>query len=440
MSDELDPLPRETGLPLLGALPGLALRQLEFLEDAFRKHGGIFEIDLALTKLVIVADPRLAEDVLVRNARQYDKSGDFWDSLREGLGQGLPVSSGELWRRQRRLMTPEFRQQRLDDFLPTILQTVGEKLEMLSGDDGPIDIEAWTHHVIATVTVRVLLGSTLALARVDRLAPSMATLLDHALRGIITRKLPEWMPRPGRKHFLKARRAVDDDVMSIIAECRESPGEGHDLLRLLIAATDEDGSMSDQQLRDEIVAMFIGGYETTGSTLAWTLWLLAEHPRILAELQAELDENPESFDSPLLDACMREGLRLYPPGPLIPRVAVDDTKIGKYAIKAGSHVMVAPWLIHRDAAEWEHPLSFDPGRFFSTKSGRHRLAWCPFGAGQRTCIGKELAMMELRCSLATILRRFSIQPVEGRQPKVRLSSTIRSRSGIMLRLHSRVEA
>lgn len=440
MRDSLHPLPRVKGLPLVGALPRLARQQLGLLEDAHREHGGIFELDLGITRIIVVGDPGLAEDVLVRNARSYDKSGDFWDALREALGQGLPVSSGELWRRQRRLMTPEFHQRRLADFQTPIVDTVSERLDALAQNEGPIDIEAWTHHLVATLTIRILLGSRVALSQVERLRPSLATMLDHALRGLITRRLPTWLPRPGQGRFLAARREVDDSVMSIIAERRSTPAQGCDLLGLLLAAADEHGSMDDRQLRDEIVALYIGGYETTGSTLAWTLWLLAKHPQWLAELQAQLDAAPNLEDVPLLDACVREGLRLYPPGPLIPRVAVADCTLGPHRIAARSHVMVAPWLIHRDPAQWERPLDFDPGRFLKSDTSRHRLAWCPFGAGQRTCIGKELAMMELRYSLATILRRFTVRSVETRPPKVRLSTTIRSHAGILLHVIERDRA
>lgn len=432
-------LPRVKGLPLVGSLPSLLLRQLDLLEDAQRTLGSLFQLDLGVTSLVVAGSPDHAEEVLVRNARDFDKSGDFWDTLREALGDGLPVSTGDLWRRQRRLMSPEFQPRRLDELRKTIAETVVEQLPSLPSDGRPVDVEAWSHGLLATLTIRVLLGSQLALSRVEQLRPAMATMFDYALLGLINRRLPRWMTLRARRRFLEARRVVDDDVMAMIAERRTHQRQEHDLLGLLLQVTDEQGSMDDRQLRDEIVALYIGGYETTGSTLAWMLWLLAERPTLVAQLNEELDAAPDPMHAPLLEACIREGLRLYPPGPLIPRRTAVDTTLGPYSLPAGTHVMVAPWLIHRDPTQWPNPLQFEPSRFLGAEAGheRHRLAWCPFGAGQRLCIGRELAMMELRYSLSTLLRRFVVRTVPSHQPRVKLSTTIQSRSGIMLRFEAR---
>lgn len=432
-------VPVVKGLPIIGSIPSLLLNQLDAFDSAFARYGEIFAFDLGLTKVVVVGSPELAEEILVEDSSSYSKDGDFWDTLRQALGNGLPVNTGDSWAHQRRLMTPEFRRARLRSFQPLISQIVERKLDSLGAGDQPVDVESWAYQLMTTITLNLLMGADLSDEDIDRLRPSMSTLLDHALLGVLTSNLPSWVPNPGQRSFDNARRAVDDKVYALIRQRREHPSDSHDLLSILLAALDHDGQIDEKQLRDELVALYIGGYETTGSALAWTLYLLATHPRILATLRAELDDSPTPLDTPYLDACVREGLRLYPPGPLIPRHSVGATSLGPkhFAIAPRTSIMVAPWLIQRSAAHWDDPNRFDPTRFHAQEhKHRHRLAWCPFGAGRRICIGKELALMELRTSIALLVERFDFEPTPTK-PRVRLSTTLRSKSGVWIRVRPR---
>jgi cytochrome P450 len=433
-------MPRAPGLPLVGSVPALLLQRYDFLDRARERCGDIFVLDLGVREIVVVADPIAAEDILVSRSKNFDKGEEFWNGGREAVGNGLVLSEGELWRRQRRLMNPEFRREKLAGFRATIETLVDPMLDELarqSRDGATIDVAAWASNLLATSTVRLLIGTDLDPATFARLRDALVVILDGIMAGIITRKLPRWLPVPGVSRFEAALRTVDEIVARLITERRAAPNPGQDLLGMLLAATDEDGVMSDQQLRDEVVIIYFAGYETTACALAWGLMLLADHPELVAQLQAEVDAHDDLMAIPLLDNTVREILRLYSPIPFIPRRAVVDEELLGFPIAAETTVTVLPWLIHRNPKLWPDPTRFDPGRHVDA-SERPRLAWMPFGAGQRVCIGQGLALMEVNLALGHLLRRFTPMPGRGhKRSEPRLSSTLSPRDGVWIRLQAR---
>ena len=432
-------MPRVKGLPVVGCVPALLSGQFRFLEKAVETHGRIFELDLGVTSVTIVADPEAAATVLVERAGNFDKGEDFWEGGRELLGRGLALSEGELWRRQRKLMQPKFQQRLVESYRSTIEETVGQELEALPLGE-PVDFAQWSDTLLSLLTIRILFGSALDPTDIDELRRSMSVLFHAVLPGIVLRNLPRWLPRPGQRRLAAARRTVDDHILRLIAEGRGRSEPSHDLLGTLIRATDESGVMSDQQLRDEAVLIYLGGYETTGVALAWILWLLARHPKVRSDLLDELEASDGA--KPLLHACIQEGLRMYPSAPVIPRRAVTDEVLGGFPVRAGTTVLVSPWLIHHDPELWPRPHDFDPRRFMDgDASQRPRLAWVPFGAGQRLCIGKALAMLELGTTIELFLRRFVPTSVdEGALPEPRLSTTLKSSKELLLSLEPRTRA
>lgn len=445
-SNHLRTPPKAPRVPILGSLPSLLLHRFDFFDRARDQCGRVFNIDLGLNELTIVGDPVAAEAVLVQRSRNFDKGGEFWEGARETVGNGLALSEGDYWRRQRRLMNPEFRRKRIAGLAATVAATVEEllpELEPWAARGETMDISPWACKLLATLTVRLLFGSELDEATFVAFKDALRVMLDGILLGTITRKLPGWVPVPGAARFEAARQTVDEIVLELIAERRAASSPGHDLLSLLLTATDDEGGMSDRQLRDEVVLTYIAGYETTAWTLAWALMLLASEPALVGELHAKLDELDDHDDLttiPLLDACIRETLRLYPSAPMLPRRALVDEELGGYRIPAGTNLIVLPWLIHRDPEIWPDPKRFDPRRHLEAVA-RPRLAWMPFGAGQRTCIGKGLALMEANITLSMFLRRFTPLPASGRRrSEPRLASTLSSRNGIWLRLAPRAAA
>lgn len=435
--------PKAFRMPVLGSVPSLLFQRYGFLERARDRCGNIFRVDLGVGEITIVGDPVLAEEVFIQRARHFDKGGEFWEGAREAIGNGLALSEGDLWRRQRRLMNPEFRRERIAGFAATITTTIEQsvrELEPLAARGEPTDISLWTTKLLATLTLRILLGSELDEAKFVAFRDALGVMLDGILSGVVTRKLPGWVPVPGAARFEAARQTADEIVLSLIAERRAAGGTGHDLLSMLLAAADDEGGMSDGQLRDEVVLTYIAGYETTAWALAWGLMVLADEPGLVGELQAELDREQDLRAIPLLDACVREALRLYPSAPLIPRRALVDEQLGGYRISAGTQLIVSPWLVHRNPEIWPEPARFDPYRHLQD-TARPRLSWMPFGAGQRICIGKGLAMMEATMAMGMLLRRYTPLPASGRRrSEPRLSSTLSSRDGVWLRLVPRAVA
>jgi cytochrome P450 len=433
-------MPRARGLPLLGSLPAVLRKRFDFFDRAREQCGDIFKVDLGVQEIVVVADPIAAEEVLISRSKNFDKGEDFWNGARETIGNGLAFSEGELWRRQRRLMNPEFRRERIAAFRTTIDATIDEQLAELarrSAGGQTFDISSWTSNLFSTLTVRLLIGTQLDPVSFARLGSAFGVILDGLLAGIVTRRLPGWVPVPGASRFEEARQTIDEMVLDIISERRAASDPGNDLLGMLLAATDEDGVMSNQQLRDEVVVTYVAGSDTTAWTVAWGLMLLADHGELVAELQTEVDRHEDLMSIPLLDATAREIMRLYPSGPFIPRRAVVDEELLGYPIPAGTTVVTSPWLIHRNPNIWPDPTRFDPRRHLGSTI-RPKLAWMPFGAGQRICIGQGLAMMEANLALGKLLRRFTPLPGRGhRRSEPRLSTTLSSRDGVWIRLDAR---
>jgi cytochrome P450 len=231
-----------------------------------------------------------------------------------------------------------------------------------------------------------------------------------------------------------------------------------DLLAMLLDATDpeaeggEAGPMSDAQLRDEVMTLFLAGHETTASALAWTWHLLAEHPDVQARLHAELDAvltaadgapRAPTFDDlarlPYARAVLSESMRLYPPAYAVGRLCVEATTLGGCRIEEGWGVLTSPWLVHRDARWWPDPLRFDPGRWAAEDPARPRFAYFPFGGGSRICIGEQFAWTEATLVLAALARRWAVRPEPGRPPvRAQGAVTLRPAAGVHVHLTPRV--
>jgi len=235
--------------------------------------------------------------------------------------------------------------------------------------------------------------------------------------------LPLWVPTPSNLRFARAKRRLDGIVHQIIEGRREAceTGEiGDDLLGMLMSATDESGTerMSDQQLRDEVMTLFMAGHETIATAMSWTWMLLHEHPEVATRVRQEAHEvlggrSPGFEDLPKLvytGQVLSEVMRLYPPAWIMEREAIEDDVLGPWKIPAGTTVAMSPWVLHRRPELWEDPLRFDPDRFAPGRDeGRHKYAYLPFGAGPRVCIGNHFALMEAKIILASVIQRFGVE-------------------------------
>ena len=444
--------PRVPGLPLVGNLPRLLRQRFTFLEQAWREHGDIFRLSLGPAQAIALCHPRHAQHVLVDQGRNYSKGGPFWDSVRTFMGNGLPVSEGDFWKRQRRMLQPAFHHQRLMTLVTRMVDTLDENLtkhwEPSARAGTPLNAAQAFTHLTMHMLVRTMFGSGLKQAEVEQVSQAMGYIIDYLLTGMVSRFLPSWLPMPGHARYRAAMRTVDTVIFQMVDRAGSDSTLGNTLLALMQEATDEDTGerMTLQQLRDETVALFVAGFETTSVALAWALHSLTQHPEVAQRLQDEVDtvlgtRAPGFEDLKRLSysrCVLQETLRLYSPVYWLPRTPLEDDEIDGYRIPAGTLVGVLSHVIHRHPDVWDSPERFDPERFLPERSeGRAKLAWLPFGGGQRQCIGKDFALMEGQLILARLAQRFRFQAMPGHAAQAKFTTTLRSRDGVWVQLSER---
>jgi cytochrome P450 len=430
---------------------------LGLFTDALRDHGDYVRFSFGWLHYHTVADPRGAHHILVENAKNYVKSRNY-AGLKLMLGQGLLTSEGEYWKRQRRLAQPAFHRQRLAGFATTMAACTSDMLARWERDLVPGRVRFDMHAELMRLTFRIV-GRTLLSTELDGVARDFGDALNVALKwtndyveSVV--KVPPWIPTPANVRFRRAQKVIDGLVMRIIAERRAEAASGRpsgegdarhdDLLGMLMEVKDETTgeSMSDQQLKDELVTLVLAGHETTANALAFAMYLLSSYPEVARRVRDEADavlgtRDPELADLPKLTyakAVMEEAMRLFPPAWVVERDALEADEVGGLAIPKGGTVAVSPFVLHRHPALWENPEGFDPERFLKPDPARHKLAYMPFGAGPRLCIGNAFAMMEMQIVLPMIVRRMRAELEPNARVELDPSVTLRPKHGVPMRL------
>jgi cytochrome P450 len=411
--------PGPKGRLLSGSLFDFVRLQLDFFTQSAR-HGDVSSFRFGPRRAYLVNHPDLIEQVLVTDARHYVKH--FGARMyKPVLGNGLVTSEGDFWLRQRRLSQPAFLRQRLAGYAgPMVALT--EKMLAGWADGVRIDV----HHALSRLTSDIALKVLFDLDGVadrDAYTTTLREVFDllSARFGSLM-PAPLWLPSPNnlrlRRALVRLRGLVDGFIRQ--GRARQTPGD--DLLSRLVAATDEDGGrMTDAQLRDEAMTLYLAGHETTALTLAWTWYALAGAPGVEEKLAAEWSSvmggrPPTLEDLPRLrytEQVVLEAMRLYPPVYLIGREAVRDLELGGYAVRRGTTVFLSQWVTHRDGRFHPEPLKFRPERWEEAPAKQMpRYAYFPFGGGPRVCIGNTFAMMEAVLLLATLGQRyrFTLEP------------------------------
>jgi cytochrome P450 len=425
---------------------------LAFGLDLARKYGDIAYYRLGPLRVYQLNHPDLVRQILVEQPEKFHKPRLVKRAFRPFAGNGLLTSDGDFWRQQRKLIQPAFHHRQLAAYGDVMVAHTLRMVESFA--DGEVrDIASEMTNLTLDVVVSSLFGSELP-SGVREIGGSMVAVMDAAAWRI-NRPLhiPPWVPT---RRNLRERRVLEtlDLMLRVLVRTRRTSGDGRnndDLLSVLLAAVDEDNGvrMSDQQLRDEMMTLFMAGHETTAAALTWTWYLLSRHPEVDAKLIEELHRvlagrAPAATDLPKLpyaEMVIREAIRLYPPGPLFGREAVEDVTIGGYTLPAGSIVMVNTYALQRDPRFYTDPEQFDPERFRPGWEDRiPRYAYLPFGGGPRVCIGNGFAMMEARLILATVAQhhKLSLEGSEDVEP-IQLV-TLRPRGPVRMRLQRRTGA
>jgi len=443
--DKFPPGPR-SGLRRWSSGP-LGNDPLAYFTELTRRYGDVAGLRLLNFRTIYINHPDLIEDVLVTHARRYTK-GRVLRANRRVFGEGLLTSEGDFWLRQRRLAQPAFHRARIAAYAGTMVEYTERLLQ-----DWRHGEERDAHQEMMRLTLQIV-GKTLFDADVERDAQDVGKSLELLLEiGADFRRaifVPEWLPTPSNLRVRRAVRQIENILYRIIAERRASGHDSGDLLSMLLAAQDEDGSrMTDRQLRDETITLFLAGHETTANTMAWTWWLLAQNPAVEAKLHAELDavlagRAPSLEDLPKLvyaGHIITESMRLYPPAWGMARLAIEEHEIAGYPVKRGMGVAFSQWVVHRDPRWYESPQEFRPERWQGDLLKRlPRFAYFPFGGGPRQCIGNSFALMEAILILATVAQKFRLKLVPGHAVVPLASITLRPRYGIRVTLESRRSA
>ncbi len=444
--------PRTAGFPVVGSIPALLRQQTDYLFNAWHSHGDIYKLDLGPVSIMMLNHPDYAQHILRDNARNYAKGGEMWESVRGVVGNGLVASEGDYWRRQRRMIQPHFHRQHLAGLVTLMMDAIDDGLQewdalALSGE--PFDIAQAYAQITMKVIMRSMFGQGLSAEDADQMGESMGYALDYMLKNMILGKLPKWIPVPGRKTYTKMLTRSDKFLYGMIAQRRLEGGQGDDLLSMFLNLVDDETGepLTDKEIRDEAATIFLAGYETTSIAMTWASYMLAQHADVAEKLETQVndvlqDRTPTFTDLMQLSyprMVMEETMRLYPPVFWLPRTAVNDDTIGGYQIKAGQMVAAVPLTIHRHPQFWADPNTFDPENFApKANKQRHPLAWMPFGAGQRLCIGKDFALMEGTLILSRLMQRYHVHPCPERQPQLALSTTLSTKDGVWVRLEKRV--
>jgi cytochrome P450 len=442
--------PGPRGNVVLGSIGDIYRDRLRFVLDLARIYGDVLQYRVAHMRIYQINHPEGVGRLLHDNHRNYSKDVATFGTLKLFLGNGLFTSDGDFWRRQRRLAQPAFHRRRVANFgglMTDATLAMLDRWQARETAEQPLDVA--TEFMRLTMEVVTLaLFSTSVEHDIGKIGSAITTLLDDVtFRFTFPFYPPLKVPTLRNRRFLTARATLDGIVYRIIAE-RRRPDEHDDLLALLMEVRDEKTGegMSDKQLRDEVVTLFLAGHETTANALTWASYLLSTHVAIERRLRAEVDETlqgriPTDSDLPNLTytrMVIDETLRLYPPAWITNRRAIEADTVCGYRIPADATVSISPYVTHRDPTLWQNPEGFDPDRFAPERSdARPHYAYFPFGGGPRRCIGKGFALMESTLVLALLTQRCELHLVPGRRVETEAMATLRPRHGMWMTAHPR---
>lgn len=437
--------PGPPGHWLLGSLRDFGRERLGFFVRVARDFGDVTTFRLGPKRMLLVNRPELIEQVLVTDAKHYIKH--FGTRVYTPvLGNGLVTSEGDFWLRQRRLSQPAFHRQRLMRYSEEMT-----RLAVAMGERWSAGTRCNVHDEFSALTSQIALKTLFDLEQEGDRETFVVTLREvfDLLSLRFQRLLPRplWLPTPTNRRLRRGLRVLDGVIQGYIDKARARKEPGNDLLSVLVRATDTDGSsMTDQQLRDEAMTLYLAGHETTALALTWTWFLLATHPDVEEELLAEwarvLGGRPATIeDMPNLELTGRviqESMRVYPPVYVIGREATREMELGGYRVKRGWTVFLSQWVTHHDERWFPNPWAFKPERWANGAAEQvPKYAYFPFGGGPRVCIGAEFSRIEAVLILATLGQRWRFTVESSTPPEVWPTITLLPKDGLWATLAKR---
>lgn len=425
-----------------GVLSGWPLLRepLAFIDKIARDYGDIASVRICNLPLYLIGHPDGVRHVLQDNQANYVKAVRY-KALARIFGEGLITSEGAHWQKQRRLIQPAFHRLRLEQFARLVTDKTLQMVERWSSWEecqAVVDVSS----EMMRLALQIVGQSFLSLDVTPHAAAinGYTTILNERLGNGLAAFLP-WLPTLGNLRFRRAAVSLRAMILEIVSERRHHAGRHNDLLSLLLDSLDDDAdeTVSDAELRDQLVTLMIAGHETTANVLSWTWYLLAQNPEAEQQLHHELDvvldgKQPTFADLGRLHYTLmviNEAMRLYPPVWCLRRHAIEDDEIMGYYVPKGHNVLVSQWLVHRNPIFWSNPRAFRPERFAANgKETIPRYAFFPFGGGPRTCIASQFALTEAQLILACIAQRFRLRIVNSHPVVPQPLITLRARYGI----------
>jgi cytochrome P450 len=442
--------PAARGLPYFGCIGALRRNPMEFFRRVAVSVGGLARVPLqAGRSLYLVSEPRLIKELLIDHRTRFVKNVRY-PAMQRLLGQGLLLSEGEGWRRQRLLTQPAFKPSELKrqvEWMSGYVARFLERWEEPARRGTPIDAEEEFLRI-----TQLLAGVLIFGRRFESYAEAMFQVSEDIKnnwpkppRGILSGFLP-----PSKKRAQRLEAAFDEldrQIQLLIDEQRKAADDDGGILALLMAGSEREGRpFTDKELRDQVATLFFAGYETSAASMCWTHHLMCAHPQVRARMLAEIDAvlgsrmpAGEEIDRlQYVEQVLQESLRIYSPIHSLSRVAMEDSSIGGHPIAKGCTAVVSLYATHRLPAYWPEPERFDPDRFTPEAcASRYNFAYIPFAVGHRNCIGGTLAMVEGKLILAQVAQRFVLELAPGERIEPMAATTMRPRFGIRMHVRRR---
>ncbi|PSQ23452.1 cytochrome P450 [Halobacteriales archaeon QS_8_65_32] len=432
--------PGPKGVPVIGNTQRFARDPFSFLSSCRDAYGDVARLSLGGDPAYMLTNPADIERVLVSEERKFRKPM-LNDDIRDLLGNGLLLSEGDFWRRERRRTQPAFDMRRIAG----LAGMMTDHTEAMLGDwaDGEaVTVDTEMARLTVKIIVEAMFGVGFDDATVERMQANLEPLGRHFEPDVLRTLVPDWVPTEENREYHAAIETLEDILEGVLAERRGTErdlpaddgiggtdgvggidangNQPMDLLSILLRARNDDGDedVDDALVRDELMTMLLAGHDTTALTLTYTWYLLARNPAIEAELHAELDEvlggrvptTADVRDLTYTERVLQEAMRLYPPVHMLFREALTGVRLGGYRVPKGSLLVLPQWAVHRDPRYYDDPLEFDPDRFASDRTAeRPNYAYFPFGGGPRHCIGKRFSMLEATLILGTVAQKYRLE-------------------------------
>lgn len=413
-------IPKKKNIGVFQTLKGI----IQFIQDPLRSFeesiqevGDTFRVGFGKNTHYITLQPEHVQHVLQENHKNYTKSAKY-DHLKLFLGNGLLTSEGEFWLQQRRTIQPAFHKQKLLSIFQIMQKCSDEVINRWKKFTPQDEVDVSEEMIQSTLTIA---GKALFSVDLEKSASEAGKAINNNNTFINQRirrpfNFPIQVPLPSHIQFKKDVKKIDYLIFQIIqSRIQNTENQFNDVLSLLLEAKDEDTgkTMNEQQLRDELVTLFIAGYETTAVSMSWIIYLLAKNPSYQQKLREEVslvcnNEQPNYQNYMQLKwtkAVIDEGLRLYPPAWIIGRKSINEDYLGEFYVPQSMNVTFVPYFMHRHSKLWNQPNEFYPERFFSEPL-KHKFSYIPFGSGPRLCIGMQFAIMEMTLLIADLVRNF----------------------------------